>query len=256
MPVARKSKYGWVPDIPDRRDLTFASIAPKAGPLPSRIDLRANMPPVYNQGDLGSCVAQAIVANAVYCLKKQAGKTVTPSRLFLYFNARVFLGTEGTDSGAMIRDGIKTMAKEGSCAEVMWPYRIKDFTRKPPDKCYQEALEHQAMKYYRLPTANIGMARACLAAGFPFVFGMAVYESFESEAVAKSGVVPMPLPTETMLGGHAVLGVGYNDDTKQLVVRNSWGDKWGQSGYFLLPYEFVQTSDYVDDFWTIRLMEA
>lgn len=94
--------------------------------------------------------------------------------------------------------------------------------------------------------------RSCLADGFPFVFGFTVYESFESQQVAKSGVVSMPKPTERALGGHAVLGVGYNDAKKTFIVRNSWGDDWGQKGYFIMPYKYLSDRNLADDFWTIR----
>jgi C1A family cysteine protease len=224
--------------------------------LPSKMDLRPNMPPIYAQGGLGSCTAQAIVAAVVYLLKKQKSSLIQPSRLFLYYNERVILGTVDEDSGAMIRDGMKSLAKDGVCQELMWPYTIQNFTKKPSDACYREASRHQALKYFRIPTSNLAQCKMCLAMGFPFVFGMAVYESFETSEATRTGEVPMPLPTETMLGGHAVLAVGYDDIRKVVICRNSWGSSWGMHGYFTLPYAFLQNSDFTDDYWTLRLMEA
>jgi len=87
------------------------------------------------------------------------------------------------------------------------------------------------------------------------VFGFSVYESFESDAVAKSGVLDLPAPGEKQVGGHAVVGVGYDDATKRILVRNSWGPAWGQAGYFTMPYDYVNNRNLSDDFWSIRRAE-
>jgi C1A family cysteine protease len=172
------------------------------------------------------------------------------SRLFIYYNERVIERTVRTDSGAMIRDGIKTLAKQGACPEKSWPYDIAKFAVKPPKVCYAEALNYQILSYARLNT--LGEMRSCLADGFPFVFGFSVYEGFEAQKVAKTGMVEMPNAGEKMLGGHAVLAVGYDDSAKRVIVRNSWGPKWGIKGYFTMPYAYVADRNLSDDFWTIR----
>jgi C1A family cysteine protease len=150
----------------------------------------------------------------------------------------------------MLRDGIKTLANLGVCAEDSWPYDIAQFTKKPGPVCYKEALNHQITSYRRVITVN--EMRACLAEGYPFVFGFSVYESFESQAVAKSGIVSMPKPGERCLGGHAVMAVGYNNAEKRFLIRNSWGTGWGKKGYFTMPYEYLGSRNLSDDFWTIR----
>jgi C1A family cysteine protease len=172
------------------------------------------------------------------------------SRLFIYYNERVIEGTVDQDSGAMIRDGIKTLADQGVCTEALWPYDISRFTVKPTDACYQEALKYKVTLYARLNV--IDEMRTCLADGFPFVFGFTVYESFESQDVANTGVVPMPGTNEQVLGGHAVVGVGYDDSQKRFIVRNSWGNAWGMKGYFTIPYDYLANRDLSDDFWAIR----
>ena len=109
------------------------------------------------------------------------------------------------------------------------------------------------MQYQRVTQVLLQM-KGCLASGFPFVYGFTVYESFESDAVAKTGVVPMPAPTEKVLGGHAVVAVGYDDSTQRFIVRNSWGPGWGMGGYFTIPYAYLTDSNLADDFWTVRLV--
>ena len=170
------------------------------------------------------------------------------SRLFIYYNERVLEDTVDYDSGASLRDGIKTLRKQGACWEKTWPYLIERFTRKPSKKCYMEAKKHQIESYHRIN--SLPEMLTCLAEGYPFVFGFTVYESFQSQRVAKTGVANMPKKKEKVLGGHAVMAVGYNRRQKKFIVRNSWGTKWGKEGYFTMPYEYLETLS--ADFWTIR----
>ncbi len=244
--------YGWVPDLPDHRDHIYSAPIARAEALPPSVDLRSGCPPVYDQGQLGSCTANAIAAALQFDQIKQRERDVfPPSRLFIYYNERAMENTVNEDSGAMIRDGIKTVSKEGAPHESLWPYNIAKFTTKPSDAAYKDGAKHRAVQYQRL-TAVATQFKGCLASGYPFVFGFAVYESFESAAVSKNGTVPMPDPREQQLGGHAVLAVGYDDASERFLVRNSWGPKWGMAGYFTMPYAYLLDDNLADDFWTIR----
>ena len=224
--------------------------------VPDRVDLRPKCPPVFDQGQLGSCTANAI-GNAYRfdLLKQRKAAVFVPSRLFLYYNERAIEGTVKTDSGAMLRDGIKTLAKQGVCGESTWPYEIDRYADKPPASAYREGLLHQALSYQRLNQDSMQM-KGCLASGFPIVFGFSVYESFESPAVARTGQVPMPGSGERLVGGHAVLAVGYDDRRQQFIVMNSWSAAWGDEGYFHMPYAYLASPQLAGDLWTVRTVEG
>lgn len=260
------TRYGWTPDLPDARDRK-ASDAPHLQHFtpPQRIDMRAKCPPVYDQGQLGSCTANAIAAAIDFERARQGLPFITPSRLFIYYNARLEEGTVDSDSGAMIRDGIKSVAKFGDCPESEWTYSddAAAFKVQPSSAAYADALKYKALDYWRVPRDLMQM-RGCLAAGYGAVIGFSVYESFETDAVAHDGLVPLPKPDENLLGGHAVFVVGY-DDMKPMVAgaapgcligRSSWDSMWGDGGYFYLPYAYFTNPDLSDDFWTIKLEAA
>ncbi len=255
--MAKNSKwYGWRPDLPDQRDLMYTASSAVVKKLPAKADLRKLCPPVYNQGELGSCTANAIGAAFEFELLKQ-DKThdFIPARLFIYYNERVMENTVNLDNGAEIRDGVKSVSKQGVCPETMLPYEIGKFTDKPSKACYREALNHQVLSYHRV-TRKLDQMKGCLAEGYPFVFGFTVYDGFESPAVAKTGKLNMPKKTESIQGGHAVLAVGYDDTSKRFIIRNSWGTDWGLKGYFTMPYEYLTDGNLSDDFWTIRIVET
>lgn len=242
-----RHNYGWQPDIPDSRDYLYRAIRPVIR-FPRAVDLRQQCSAIESQGSLGSCTAQALAGNLEF-LDNMLDKTyIDVSRLFIYYNERLLIDTVDYDSGASLRDGIKTLRSEGSCPEKMWPYDIKKFDIKPKAVCYTEAKGHTISSYHRITTLNEMLI--CLADGYPFVFGFTVYESFESAKVTKTGVVDMPKEGESALGGHAVMAVGYDQKTKCFLVRNSWGEDWGKKGYFTIPFKYLETL--ADDFWTIR----
>ena len=244
-----QARYGWNPDLPDHRDQIY-SAPPAPRGVPAVVDLRPNCPPVYDQGQLGSCTANAIAGAIEFDRKKQGLSDFVPSRLFIYYNERVMEGTVGSDSGAQIRDGIKSVNKIGAPPETDWPYDISKFTQKPPPKAYADAKQDRAVQYQKI-VQTLAQIQGCLASGFGFVFGFTVYESFESQTVAKTGIMPMPAPHEKKLGGHAVMAVGYNTANRMMIVRNSWGPSWGQGGYFMMPFEFILSPN-CSDIWTIR----
>jgi C1A family cysteine protease len=139
--------------------------------------------------------------------------------------------------------------KEGAPHEQLWPYIISKFRIKPISGVYKDALNHQSIEYARVPQ-TVNAMKSCIASGYPFIFGFTVYESFESDTVASTGVVPMPQRNEQVLGGHAVVAVGYDDKTERFIVRNSWGSQWGEKGYFTMPYKYLSDDNLADDLCT------
>ncbi|MFT4067146.1 C1 family peptidase [Paraburkholderia sp.] len=251
--------FGWTRDVPDQRDHYYS--APLYLELPDRYSLRESCPPVYDQKNLGSCSANAIAAAVQFERMRQSlphsGRV--PSRLFIYYNQRSIEGAVSEDCGAQIRDGIKCVAALGSCFEGgrigEWAYDKKKFARRPPKACYEQASLDRSVGYSRL-RQQLEQLKGCIASGWPFVFGFTCYESFSSEEIARCGVLRLPRRSEHIIGGHAVMAVGYDDISATFEVRNSWGDNWGHGGYFTMPYSYVTDPDLCADFWTIRLVSA
>jgi C1A family cysteine protease len=248
-------RYGWRPDLPDHRDHIYLANQRGSAQLPPIVDLRSSCPPVLDQGELGSCTAHALAQAHLYCQMREAGGYDSlPSRLWIYYQERAKEGTIESDSGAQIRDGIKVLAAMGAPPEDLWPYEPARFSQEPPQTAQEAASAHQVTSYSRVDQTLFHL-RHCLSVGFPFVFGFTVYPSFETDAVAQTGIVPMPGKGESPLGGHAVMAAGYNDSKRHFLVMNSWGSSWGQGGFFELPYDYLLNPQLADDFWTIRIVE-
>lgn len=250
--LTNKHFYGWKKDKVDSNDEYHNfSIENKLNNI-KLVDLRQQCPVIYDQGHLGSCTANAIAGAYHYDEIKQSETPIfTPSRLFIYYNERKIEGTIDTDSGAEIRDGIKSINDVGVCSEDVWPYDITKFTVCPSDICYVNAKTHHSIEYKRVEQ-TLDQLKQCLVEGYPFVFGFEVYSSFESPEVASSGNMPIPKDGEELLGGHAVCAVGYDDSKKVFIVRNSWGVIWGDKGYFYMPYAYITNASKCSDFWTIH----
>ena len=258
-------------------------MAPRMVSLPAKMDLRLYDSPIENQSPLGACVAHA-TTSALEMLEIKAsapkskilawikltaikvGRAVLNffrvinwyakdlSRLFVYYNARDLEGMAASDSGCNIRDAIKTLSNQGVCQEKEWPYNPNMVTTKPRDDCYTDAKNHIVDEYKAVQTLDD--IRSCIASGYPVVIGMTIYYSFEFGSINQTGIVTMPNTGEDIIGSHAVLVVGYDDNKQLLTVRNSWGDKWGKGGYFYLPYNYAKDPSLVWDCWVMYKMEG
>ena len=244
-------KYLLKRDLSDDRDKKYrhvARIEPKD--LPKRVDLRVNCSPVVDQGELGSCTANAIASGLrEYIMIRDGHDLVRLSRLFVYYYERQLEGTVYEDAGASLRDGMKIIAEMGSCPESIDPYLINKFTESPSPQEIEAAKQFKLTEYRRID--DLTEMKEALAAGDPVVFGIMIYDSFETTQVARTGIVPLPnIKKEKCYGGHAVCAVGYDDIKGHVIVRNSWGEKWGDKGYFYLPYAFINNMDLTLDMWS------
>ncbi len=270
-----KMKFGWLPDYPDIRDYTVdhehikpmlekAGVAEKVSDLPASMDLREWCSPVEDQGQLGSCTANAGVGMVEYYERRAFGKHIDASRLFLYKTTRKIMKEEG-DTGAFLRTTMGSLVLFGVPPEEYYPYNIKKFDEEPPAFCYAFAQNYQALEYVRLDPPNttpddlLARIKTNLAAGLPSIFGFTVYSSIYQ---AKGGEIPYPCKGENVSGGHAIMAAGYDDAKKiknpsckgettgALLIRNSWGEDWGENGYGWLPYEYV-FKGLATDWWTL-----
>lgn len=234
----------------EKSNLLFKTFSPLKTNLPGIVDLRSSMPEIVDQENLGSCTACALAA-----LLSDAKPSNGPySRLYIYYNGRSEENSVSIDSGSTMLDAIKSIKKYGACSEISWPYDISKFSIKPNNECYIQGSGNKALKVKNI-NENLNELKTALYKGYPIVFGILVFTSFESPSVALTGHVRLPKPGETCLGGHAVTMVGYNDAKQCFIVRNSWGKEWGDKGYFYLPYNYVFTPDLSSDYWIVTKMQ-
>lgn len=259
-------RYGWKPDVPDQRDRVFSHgtvLRRLRGVLPAKIDLRTlNLhAPVFDQGNLGSCGENAGGKAFEFAQRKQGLVDYAPSRLFVYYGVRATEGTIHSDAGSQLRDVMKVMNHLGAPHETLWPYDVSRFTEKPPAAAYADGVKHQALGYAAVQVSTRAV-KAALAAGFPVVVGFTVYQSFDS--IGPDGFMPVPKRNEAVEGGHAVLVMGYQrmkapwDRTAKdyAIVLNSWGDQWGDQGFFYMPLAWLCDTNNADDFWTLTAVEG
>lgn len=240
-------KYHWIKDKIDTRDHPYQLTNTAQSNI---VDLRQYCSSIEDQGKLGSCTGNAI-AGAIELLHKRQSRTLDISRLFIYYYERKFIGTVNYDSGAYIRDGIKACYTYGAPTENLWPYNISKFKMQPHKTAIVDALKRKVTSYQR--AIDFNQVIDSITSGYPVTIGFNVYSSFDSPAVAKTGFMPYPdVNKERLLGGHAVLLVGYNKDNNTFIARNSWGTRWGDNGYFYMPFEVIQNNRMSSDFWVIK----
>ena len=241
--------YGWHPSLPDIRHVP-ADV--EGLPILSEVDPRDEMQAPYNQGELGSCTANAVAGAIEYDAILNGDSFGPPSRLFIYYGERALEGTLGQgDTGAQGHDGFKVARRTGVPPETDWPYNIAAFETRPSMKAFEDARSHRIPEY-RHPSQSETEIKRVLSNKQTVAFGFSVYESFESPQVAQTGIMPIPQRGEEIVGGHEVLAVGYlRSEPNYVLVRNSWGTEWGLGGYFLFPWELFLSPGYASDFRTI-----
>jgi len=255
----RVFSFGYIPDKPDERDYKFN--IPSLSSYPALVDLRSLLQPIKNQGNLGACTAFATTAMVEYVRAKQLLIKWDASPLFTYYSTRKIENTINEDSGAYVRDALKSAANDGVAKESTWPYVIENFTINPPTSAWDEAQQHQALVYYRLNQTKEDII-SCLADGYPFAFGVKLYQSFVDTQTGFLVYNTVPIPnvsTEKLLGGHCMLAVGYLSGSQgdvTITTRNSWGSWVGLDGYHNIPLEYFLNTSLCMDLWTIRQEEV
>lgn len=252
LPLSAQYRMGYIPDngkvsppFSLKRGVSAAVIKPAS-------DLTPLMPPIQNQGNLGSCTGNGVARILDYAHRLKTGKFYTPSRLFIYYNERAMEGTINEDSGAMIADGILSVNKLGAASERCWPYDITKFNKKPKSDCYKSALNKQALKFYKLDNGDGTSIRKALSMGFPVVFGCYVYNAIYDVNAAKYVV---PMPAGKPIGGHCMVITGHDDSTQLYTVDNSWGTEWGRGGRCAFQYAYIHNRRITDDAWVIEIAE-
>ena len=246
-PIINIPKYHWVRDKADKRDYPYTLSGSQQSNI---VDLRNYCSTIEDQGKLGSCTGNAI-AGAIELLENRENRTLDVSRLFIYYYERLIEGTVNYDSGAYIRDGIKACYTYGAPTENLWPYNISKFRTKPTNAAIIDAAKRKVKLYQR--AADFNAVIDAINSGYPVIVGFNVYSSFDTKAVTNTGVMPYPnVNKEKLLGGHAVLIVGYNKNNNTFIVRNSWGKYWGDNGYFYMPFQVIQNNKMSGDFWVIK----
>ena len=245
------ARYGWRRDKLDRRDKKFLS--PPGPPTPQVVDWTDKFPAVYNQGQTGTCGPNSMAGVIQYLQGVQGEPLVMPSRLFIYWNTEDMEGTAGTDSGVENRDMIKAVNSLGFCPESEWEFDLGNIPKKPSDQCYADAKKELLLDYQSVDNSNLQALLSAIAIG-PVLAGFTVYESFETDAVALTGDVPMPDTSEDPIGGHDIVIIGYDQGTNKFKCRNSWGRLWSPllQGNFHMPFEYLTNPELADSFWLCR----
>jgi C1A family cysteine protease len=250
--------YNTKRDVYDPRDKFYHQsghfLAERVAVLPPVVSLRKYSPPIYDQLQIGACTGNAWARLRQFIAMKEAlADATTPSRRFIYHKEMVLEGDCNGDNGAQVRTGGVVLSTVGSVDESAYPYsnNIADFLAQPSNALFGEAYFHKLLTPLRI-TQDLPTMKECLAAGYPFVIGFTVYQSFESDAVAANGMMPMPAANEQVLGEHCVVVIGYNDTLQRMECANSWNTNWGDAGYFWMPYPYIVNSTLASDFWTGR----
>jgi C1A family cysteine protease len=225
-----------LPSPQDDRDYRYSQ---KKIELPEYLDLRENDSTIENQGSIGSCVANAIAtAYELMVRKLYPDKFAELSRLFIYYNSRLFNNSIKEDSGTYIRDGLKSASRYGICSENLWPYIVDNFDKQPSPKCYVDASQRLITRYEVLYTLRDMLE--IINDQRPIIVSMYIYRGFMNMDVMKS-VVRMPNDSEQNIGSHAVVLVGYDLKRQLFLAQNSFGTSWGDNGYFWIPFEYIRT---------------
>lgn len=233
----------------DARDHRWVSLPPARVPRRHRLP---DIPPSLNQGDIAACAVNACANALTMCMRKRGLHAFRASRMFLYYNTRRHIMKQrdfGCDTGCTLRDVCKAACKFGACNEGEWPYKSRLLRTAPPVELYEKAKRLPRIGYKAVPQSVKGIV-SCLAQGYPVLLGISLFSNLEE--TARTGVLPLPRPCQDQeLGRHAVLLCGYDLDSRTFWVQNCWGARWGDRGFFQIPFEYVLDAGKCWDLWVL-----
>lgn len=246
---------GCLEEAPSPKDY---KAVPNLTSLPQVVDLREHCSPVEDQGQIGSCVACAVVGATEYQHRKAGKPAVDLSRMFVYYNARRMRGGEQEDCGTTISAGMAAFLAFGAPPEAAWPYDPALVAKTPDPDTFQKALDNVPAEYARVD--GFENVQGALARGYPVVFSVSIPQRCYAEA-AGTGVIPTPTEQElaeirTQHGRHAMLLVGYDLNDKTFLVRNSWGADWGTKGYCRMSFDTFKAALAANTTWILGKLEA
>jgi len=212
------------------------------------VDLRPRLPPAWDQGDTFSCTGQTLAA-AVSLISTQP-----PSALFFYYCARASQGHGiDEDDGCTMVDALKGAELYGYCYQSTWPYVEQKFAQFPPWKAFEMGATNRHQLIFERINRNLNDYLECLQQLRVIITGIIVYESMFLSSTIESGIIPTPVPaTEKRMGGHAVSLVGYDLNKGCFILRNSWGEKWGDRGHGYISFDYIMNPELCQPAYTLR----
>lgn len=248
-------KSSWIPDKVDDRDFMYSSNSELFVPIEVSkiVSLKKWCSPVETQKHHGSCVGNA-ATNAIELNRIRDGlEHVDFSRMFVYYNSRIFHSAVLKDEGTQIRYALSSINGIGVCRTYLWPYVSENINKRPSWNAYREAYKTRISAYYSIKgdyTEIIEQIEHAIRSGNPVLFGCLVYSDFCSGKLQKGGIARIPGDDENYVGGHAMLIVGFDSERRLLEVKNSWGIDWANNGYCWIPYDYLKPSR-ASDFWVL-----
>lgn len=220
----------------------------------SSIDLRKNFSKIKNQGQQGSCLAFALTSIFEYMMKVNKQTECDLSEAFLYYNARNMDDNNDVstkeDTGSRFKPAMDSLIKYGISLEKFWPYNDEVYSNKPTREAYKDAENRKLIKAVNV-NGNSNAIKSALSDGYPVAVSLTLCPSFYNNGA----YITVPSKEEiddikenvnksdVILRCHAMVIVGYSEDLKMFLVRNSWGDNWGDKGYCYIPYAYIDNND-------------
>lgn len=242
-------KFGALRDVHDVRDRMYRTASP-ARPAVLRVDLREWGGPIKDQGEEGSCTGHAFSSAREWIARRYEKISPILSPQCLYAEELLASNDFPKDEGAMPRTGCQVLTALGCCETALYPYIAGQITKPTPAQI-GNALKYKTGAYHRIGSLSDFLGCLADATPWPVLIGFTVYDSFMSDQVAETGIMPVPKSGEQQQGGHEVLCLGYDFSKQLALIQNSWGNDWGQRGYFWMPFEVIASPD--TDLWMVHI---